>query len=149
MKRLLFISLLMIFSISVISQDIESKRPVYCNVMGYNFWGFGKVKVQLDMGDYTDQKGYDGIYEPNGKKKKFKTMMEVLNYMGERGWKVIDTYYITELPGLHVIHFLMEKWIKDESERKEGLILKEDLDIPYKEPTDDTYYIPRKKEKKN
>lgn len=102
------------------------------------------------MGDYTDQKGYDAIYESNGKKKKFNTMMEVLNYMGERGWKVNGTYYITESPGHHVIHYLLEKWISDESERKEGLILKEDLE-PIEKEVDpgDTYFIPKKKDKSN
>lgn len=133
------------------AQNNEGKRPVYCNIMGYNFWGFGKVKVQLDMGDYAYHNGdsYDSIYEVNGKKKKFNTMMEVLNYMGERGWKVIGTYYITESPRHHVIHYLMEKWISDESERKAGLILKEDNDPPkeIREIIDDTYYTPKKKDK--
>lgn len=149
MKKAIFIILLLIISINGYSQETEGKRPVYCNIMGYNFWGFGKVKVQLDMGDYTNNKGFDAIYEADGKKKKFNTMMEVLNYMGERGWKVIGTYYITESPGHHIIHYLLEKWIADESQRKEGLILKEDREslIKEKEREDDTYYTPKKKEK--
>ena len=148
MRKVLFLFLLCI-SITAAAQNNEGKRPVYCNVMGYTTWGFGKIKVQLDMGDITRTKGFDAIYEANGKKKKFNTMMEVLNYMGERGWKAIGTYYITESPHQHVVHYLMEKWISDESERKEGLILKEDLSDPRTVTIeDDTYYLPKKKEKK-
>lgn len=146
-KFFVFLMLTLTLQVCAQNQSIEGKRPVYCNVMGYNFWGFGKVKVQLDMGDYAyhSSRSYDAIYEQDGKKKKFNTMMEVLNYMGERGWKVIGTYYITESPRQHVIHYLLEKWISDESQRKEGLILKEDLESPNKEIKDDTYFVPKKK----
>lgn len=148
MKKVLFLFLLCI-SITAAAQNNEGKRPVYCEIMGYNFWGFGKVKVQLDMGDYAyhSSRSYDSIYEENGKKKKFNTMMEVLDYMGARGWKLIGTYYVTIYKS-NVVHYVMEKWISDESERKEGLILKEDTDSPIKEVVDDTYYIPKKEEKK-
>lgn len=150
-KFFVFLMLTLTLQVCAQNQSIEGKRPVYCDVMGYNFWGFGKVKVQLDMGDYAyhSSRSYDAIYEQDGKKKKFNTMMEVLDYMGERGWAVKSTYYITASPGHHVIHFLLEKWISDESERKEGLILKEDKEKPYEERTDDTYYIPSKKDKKD
>ena len=146
MRKVLFLFLLYI-SITAAAQNNEGKRPVYCEIMGYNFWGFGKVKVQLDMGDYAyhSSRSYDSIYEENCKKKKFNTMMEVLNYMGARGWKLIGTYYITIYKS-NVVHYVMEKWISDESERKEGLILKEDTDSPINEVVDDTYYTPRKKE---
>ena len=58
----------------------EGKRPVYCNVMGYNFWGVGKVKVRLDMGDGR----FSSLYDEQGKALKFGTMMSVLDYMGVR-----------------------------------------------------------------
>ncbi len=109
--------------------------------MGYNFWGFGKVKVQLDMGRKTDIKGFDALYGEDGKKLKFNTMMQVLNYMGERGWRVINTYYITESSKQSVIHYLLEKWISSEDEITEGLILKDEDSKPYKpgEGGDDMY----------
>ena len=71
----------------MVSAQSEKPYPVYCNVVGYNWFGVGKIKVELDMGRFTKGKG-ESLYEANGKKKKFHTMMSVLNYMGERGWKV-------------------------------------------------------------
>ena len=137
--------LVLLAAMAAMAQSNEGKRPVYCDLMAYNFWGFGKVKVQLDMGDYAyhSSRSYDSLFDESGKKMKFNTMMEVLNYMGERGWRVIDTYYITEGRS-KVLHYLLEKWIKEESERKEGLILKEDNE--FSGTVDDTYYVPQRKE---
>ncbi|MBQ7869024.1 MAG: hypothetical protein IJ355_01635 [Prevotella sp.] len=142
MKKILIVLLSVLFSIlGIKAQNLPQKRPVYCNVMGYNFWGFGKVKVQLDMGRKTDIKGFDALYGEDGKKLKFNTMMQVLNYMGERGWRVVNTYYITESSKQNVIHYLLEKWISSEDEITEGLILKEENSKPYKpgEGGDDMY----------
>ena len=142
MKKALILMMLLV-SMAAAAQNNDGKRPVYCDVMAYNFWGIGKVRIILDMGDRKRGQSFETIYEPDGKQKKFNTVMEALNYMGERGWRVIDTYVITEMKS-NVLHYLMEKWISDESERKEGLLLKES-----KLPTydDDTYFVPEKKEK--
>ena len=61
--------------------------------------------------------------------------------------RIIFSIYIT-IVNTNVVHYVMEKWISDESERKEGLILKEDLEDPIKPDVDDTYYIPKKKDEK-
>jgi len=129
MKKILFSMALALMSVTVSAQS-EKPFPVYCNVMGYNFWGVGKVKVQLDMGRFTRGKGFESIYEPDGKKKKFHTMMSVLNYMAERGWKCIGTYFVT-VGKSNVIHYLLEKYVNDPEEMKEGLILKEESEELY------------------
>ena len=58
------------------------KYPVYCSLKGYNFWGVGKVKVQLDLGYKTSN--FETLLDENGKQIKFNTMMEVINYMAKR-----------------------------------------------------------------
>ena len=143
MKRIiLFLCLLL--PMMAAAQENGGKRPVYCDMMAYNFWGIGKVRIILDMGDRKAGQSFETIWDDNGKQKKFNTMMEALNYMGERGWRVVDTYFISEMKQ-SVLHYLLEKWISDESERKEGLILKEDKGGT-KENNDDTYYVPKKKD---
>lgn len=136
------IILLMAFSITAMAQENEGKRAVYCDMMAYNFFGIGKVRIILDMGDRKSGQEFETICEPDGKQKKFNTMMEALNYMGERGWRVIETYFISEFK-TSVIHYLLEKMITDESQRKEGLILRPDKS---KDVEDDTYYKPKKKD---
>lgn len=104
----------------------EGKRPVYCNVMGYNFWGVGKVKVRLDMGDGR----FSSLYDEQGKALKFGTMMSVLDYMGVRGWRCVDTYYISDGKSSRVIHYLLEKWVSSDEEKLAGLSLQKAEDEP-------------------
>lgn len=105
---------------------LEPGKPyaAYCNIVGYNFWGYGKVKIRLDFGgnwkmDYS-------LFDENNKKIKFNSMMEVLGYMGKRGWTVKGTYYITEAKGQHVVHYLLEKTVTDDSQITEGMIVHKD-----------------------
>ena len=116
-------------SLSVNAQSVVKpgeKYKVYCEVMGFNTWGFGKVKAKLDMGRMPKNKGYESIYQ-NGKKRKFNTMMEIVDYMSKRGWKVHSTYVVTEgLGKQNVLHFLLEKEVTDDSQIDEGLELGEE-----------------------
>lgn len=144
-KIVLFIALLL--PLMAAAQGVEGKRPVYCDMMAYNFWGIGKVRIILDMGDRKAGQEFETILNENGKQRKFNTMMEALNYMGERGWRVIETYFLAEMKQ-KVIHYLLEKWITDESERKEGLILEDNKEPLNVKDIEDSYYIPQKKEEK-
>ena len=102
----------------------EGKYQVFCEVMGYNSWGFGKVKARLDMGrTQPNKEDYEYIYE-GGKKKKFNTMMEVLDYMSKRGWILHSTYVVSEgMSKQNVIHYLMYKFVSDDSQIDDGLEL--------------------------
>lgn len=111
----------------VTSQWQDGKRPVYCNVMGYNFWGAGKVKVKLDMGDGR----FSTLYDVDGQPLKFGTMMSVLDYMSERGWRCIGTYFIGGGNSSRVIHYLLEKWVTGAEEKSSGLVLQKADDEPY------------------
>lgn len=111
----------------VTSQWQDGRRPVYCNVMGYNFWGVGKVKVKLDMGDGR----FSSLYDADGQPLKFGTMMSVLDYMSERGWRCIGTYFIGGGNSSRVIHYLLEKWVTGTEEKSSGLVLQKADDEPY------------------
>ena len=101
----------------------NEKYKVYCEICGYNFMGWGKVKAKIDMGRVPNNKGYEAIYQ-DGKKKKFNTMMEVIDYMAKRGWEVHSTYVVTEgLGKQNVLHFLLWKEVTDDSQIDEGLEL--------------------------
>jgi hypothetical protein len=128
MKRILFFVVMALLSITTNAQSVVSveggKYPVYCEVVGYNTWGYGKVKVRLDMGrKQPNKEGYESIYDGE-KKRKFNTMMEVLDYMAKRGWTVHSSYIVTEgISKQNVLHFLMEKKVTNDSQISEGLEL--------------------------
>lgn len=72
MKKILFTLVLAFMSLVANAQSLvktdDGKYSVYCTVMGYNFWGIGKVKVELDFGDATHGKGFQSLYDETGKK---------------------------------------------------------------------------------
>lgn len=59
-----------------------------------------------------------------------KTMMSVLDYMGVRGWRCVDTYYISDGKSSRVIHYLLEKWVSTDEEKLSGLQLQKADDEP-------------------
>lgn len=108
-------------------QSEDGKYPVYCDLKAYNFWGVGKVKVMLDMGAVSNNGGsFESLYGEDGKKIKFNTVMEAVNYMAKKGWILDKTYYITEGAGRAVLHYVLVKRVKNDSEIRAGLITKEE-----------------------
>lgn len=105
----------------------DGKYPVYCDLKAYNFWGVGKVKVILDMGEVANGKGaYESLYDADGKQIKFNTVMAAVNYMAKRGWKLDKTYYVTEggMKAQTVIHYVLVKNVKSDNEIREGITTK-------------------------
>ena len=101
------------------------KYPVYCSVKGYNFWGVGKVKVQLDLGYKTSN--FETLLDENGKQIKFNTMMEVINYMAKRGWELDQVCFFTEgMTKTNVANYILKKYITDDEQIREGLKTQED-----------------------
>ena len=127
MRKILFMLVMALMSLGAQAQSVTQpgeKYSVFCDLAGYNTWGYGKVKVRLDMGrKQVNKEGYESIYDGN-QKRKFNTMMEVLDYMAKRGWRVHSTYVITEsVAKQNVLHFLLEKEVTDDSQIDEGLEL--------------------------
>lgn len=108
-------------------QSEDGKYPVYCDLKAYNFWGVGKVKVMLDMGAVSNGGGsFESLYGEDGKQIKFNTVMAAVNYMAKKGWILDKTYYVTEGAGRAVLHYVLVKRVKNDSEIRAGLITKEE-----------------------
>ncbi len=108
----------------------DSSFYAYCDVSGFN--RFGKTEAVIDLGDTLSQLGgTQSLYDGHGKKIKFNTIIDVVNYMGQRGWRMFSVYQKTEKDPLehtyYTIHYLMEKCVKNRDEIKEGLILGKDF----------------------
>ena len=123
--------ILMAFVVAVCCAQAQSvnqpgeKYPVYCSVKGYNFWGVGKVKVQLDLGYKTSN--FETLLDENGKQIKFNTMMEVINYMAKRGWELDQVCFFTEgMTKTNVANYILKKYITEDEQIREGLKTQED-----------------------
>ena len=111
---------LLIFMLSVTSMAYAQKaHPAYCEVMAYNFWGVGKVYITIDLG--AERNGT--ISDNNQKPVKFNSHIDALNYMAKLGWRVKDTYFLSELKD-KVLHFLLVKDVIDDSQISEGIYVK-------------------------
>ena len=94
---------------------------VYCDIMGYNAMGIGKLKVILDLGD--NSKNYCSLFDETGKKIKFNSMVEVIDYMSKRNWTLHSTCSVQ-----NVIHFIMMKTVTDDRQITEGMIVRKEGD---------------------
>ena len=65
-----------------------------------------------------------GVLEKfNQKPVKFNSHIDALNYMSKLGWRVKDTYFLSELKD-KVLHFLLVKDVTDDSQISEGIYVK-------------------------
>lgn len=131
MKKIILILAIIFMAIGAKAQSTiqseDGKYPVYCDLKAYNFWGVGKVKVMLDMGAVSNGGGsFESLYGEDGKQIKFNTVMAAVNYMAKKGWILDKTYYVTEGAGRAVLHYVLVKRVKNDSEIREGLITKEE-----------------------
>ena len=131
MKKIILILAIIFMAIGARAQSTiqseDGKYPVYCDLKAYNFWGVGKVKVMLDMGAVSNGGGsFESLYGEDGKQIKFNTVMAAVNYMAKKGWILDKTYYVTEGAGRAVLHYVLVKRVKNDSEIRAGLITKEE-----------------------
>lgn len=131
MKHFIFLASLLILTCGISAQNVQTPGepyPVYCTIMGYSFWGFGKVKVKLDLGATSKSKDFESLYDENGKKIKFNTMIDVVNYMAKRGWTLdhVTAYQDTGFSKSTVMHYIMKKMVKSDDEIRAGLITRDD-----------------------
>ena len=128
MKKVVFTLFLLVTTFySANAQTIvapEGKYEVYCDMISVGLWG--GVGAKVDMGNspskYTD---YEYIYE-DGEEKKFTSMMGALDYMSKRGWHLHTIYVLQETvfnKVENVTHYLMVKFVTDDSQKRDGLDL--------------------------
>lgn len=134
MKKLFLFCMLVLMSLDINAQAPvadaadDGRYPVYCEILCSNFWGVGKVIATVDFGrDGKISKSGGVIVDDEGKNRKFTTPIGSVNYMAKRGWKYVDTYYISSLKN-NVLRFVMVKYVKNEEEITEGLKLNTDDD---------------------
>jgi len=122
MKKLM---LVLAFMMAVCSAQAQSEKYAYC-IMQCNGKVFSsKYIVTLDFGEVMSKRKQ--IYE-DGKKKHFNSNGESLNYMGRRGWELVDTYTDIDFKRQLILYFILKKKINSEDEVLQGLELKDSED---------------------
>lgn len=115
------------------TEQIENEvtHRAYCELLGINknVLGIGnKISVQVDFGEekfFWGNDGRDMLVDENGKEIKFNSMVDAMNFMGERGWRFQDSYVVT-IGNQNVIHWLLYKEIKEGENAKGDIMQRRD-----------------------
>lgn len=145
MKRLLAV-LLSILPLVMTAQEQKEDETitVFCELLGINknVLGIGdKISVQVDFGDDKNFWGNDGrdmLVDENGKDIKFNSMVDAMNFMGERGWVFEDSYVVT-IAKQNVIHWLLSKKIKKGEDSRGDIQQKRDMKKKKAKKPSDSY----------
>ena len=62
------------------------------------------------------------LYDEKGQPIKFRSPMDAVNYLGERGWRLVTTYYSNDSKG-QLRHYILEKKVNNRKQMEEGLRL--------------------------
>ncbi|MBR5530442.1 MAG: hypothetical protein IKU63_02900 [Bacteroidaceae bacterium] len=132
MRKVLFVLTLLFTSFSIngyaqTEEVEEGKKRVYCELVGTGNLLGNKMKVSVDFGQRVTWLSDQQLVDENGKKIKFNSMVDAMNYMGRFKWKFIQAYAIRH-DNSNVYHFLLYKDIVNDNEITEGFRTKEQYD---------------------
>ncbi len=113
-KFLLSLFLIIGVVLSAYCQESKNEQSVYCEVIGEGNFSGKKVKVEIFFGEVIHDKIRQQAEKV--KSKKFTSMLDALNYMAKEGWKLEQTYVITETSGVNrgcFFHYVLSSKIPE------------------------------------
>lgn len=143
MKRLFF-SIISFVSVVLAFAQSNNTKSVYAELLGFEKGLFSnKVTVTVDFGQDVSfwKQGRDNkIVDENGKDIVFNSMVDAMNFMGEKGWSFVQAYVVTH-GNQNVYHWLLTKKITEDEEIMEGFKVKSQIKKEEKNKEDE----PKKK----
>lgn len=99
-----------------VTLDKESTQTTYyCQVEGFQGALMKRVKIEIDYGQgLSIWKNEAERDEVTGKVRKFKSMIDVLNYMNEKGWTYVSSSAYADANGNKYYFYLLEKKVNEE-----------------------------------
>ena len=115
MKRIVYLFLLgwlVSFYASAQNGTGEAKSPkfIYCELVETRKVFTSKVTIIANFGDEQNYWKPNRIKdEMTGKVRLFNSIIDALNYMGENGWELVQTYPITYTKEQNTYHWVLKK----------------------------------------
>ena len=131
MKKIfiLVVGIFLIGATAFAQEKVKNGEPykVYCEIIGQSHSLSNKVDVELDFGQASKfWTGDRSLYDENGKKIKFNSMLDAANYMGHRGWDLEIAYPIVTFSAgssdSPEYHWVMSKMVTNDAQITEGLM---------------------------
>ena len=112
----LFIVVLLTFSKVLAAQDNTIvPEYVYCEIVGTAKLFSSKLDVYISYGQSIGWFKDNRIRNENGETIKFNSMIDAMNYMGERGWEFIQAYTVSTSNQLVYFYVLKRKLSAEDS----------------------------------
>lgn len=102
-KKLLIVFLVLASPVFLFAQNESDKVEQYCEMTAQGRLFSNKITIDLDFGEgksmfsFKDTRIKD---EVSGKVRKFKSTVDALNYLGGKGWKLLNAFPVAEGGGL-------------------------------------------------
>lgn len=127
MKKLLFIAVLL-FSISSFAQDPWNPAHIYCEMIGSGNFSGNNIKISFDFGNegFSYKASDDNqLADEKGEAIKFSSMIDALNYMSARGWR-LHTAFSAAVKGMgaqETYRYILVKELREGQSAMEGVSL--------------------------
>ena len=124
----LLLALLVSFSFAQAQQSNEQSRKYYCEIKCYEKGLKSNKKVIFDFGKTISKDIWNcsnhklRFVDENGKRMKFRSIVDAANFLEEKGWTLQKAYSSTYTNKKSVKHYIFYKEAEGYDEIKEGLI---------------------------
>jgi hypothetical protein len=100
--RKLFLSLLLAnFSFMIVNAQHDiTKVEQYCELVATARLFSSKAKINIDYGEERSIWKDNTLNDENGKNRKFYSVVDAMNYMGQKGWTLVNAFPIFDASGL-------------------------------------------------
>ena len=110
----------MLITINVCAQQKPTQYNAYCEVTVGSSGMMDYINITFDFG-YTRYPSAL-LYDEKGHPIKFRSPMDAVNYLGERGWHLVTSYYSNDAKG-QIRHYILEKKVNNRKQMEERLKL--------------------------
>lgn len=108
MKKVLIVSTILLSAFFSNAQIDTVRIEQYCQVIATPKLFSNKVTIDIDFGEEKSVWRDNRLKDYDGKIKKFNTVIDALNYMGQQGWIFINAYPVT-IGQNTIYHFAFKK----------------------------------------
>ncbi len=89
-------------------KEYLGEKYIYCEIIGTTFPFRVQVEISIDYGQKRNFFQDNMIRDESGKMQTFNSMIDALNYMGNQGWEVVQSYIVNDR-NLNTYHHLLKR----------------------------------------
>ncbi len=96
-------------AISSFAQTDTTKIEQYCTVVATPRMLSSRVTIDIDYGERRSIWNDNRVKDEEGKVKKFNSVIDALNFMGNSGWSLVNAFPVTTGNNVFVYHYVFRK----------------------------------------